>query len=97
MVPFYLCYMAGLSMAELRGGDQIAPGVQRRLVASSVFFALGVSTIFVLLGLGATALGQAYNLLIAWAARKDETTSLLRGGKEANRWSIATTARSDST
>lgn len=42
--------------------------------------------------LASTALGQAYNLLIAWAARKDETTSLLRGGKEANRWSIATTA-----
>ncbi|WP_095588963.1 cytochrome c biogenesis CcdA family protein [Actibacterium ureilyticum] len=60
MVPFYLCYMAGISMTELRGDDTIAPGAQRRLVLSAVFFALGVTSIFMLLGLGATALGQAF-------------------------------------
>lgn len=60
MVPFYLCYMAGISMGELRGDGEIAPGAQRRLVISAVMFALGVSTIFVLLGMGATAIGQAF-------------------------------------
>ncbi len=60
MVPFYLCYMAGISMSELRGDGAIAPGAQRRLVISAVMFALGVSTIFVLLGMGATAIGQAF-------------------------------------
>jgi cytochrome c-type biogenesis protein len=60
MVPFYLSYMAGISMTELRGNGAIAPGAQRRLVVSSVMFALGVTTIFVLLGLGATALGSAF-------------------------------------
>ncbi|MGY9048860.1 MAG: cytochrome c biogenesis CcdA family protein, partial [Rhodobacterales bacterium] len=60
MVPFYLCYMAGLSMSELRSDAGIAPGAQRRLLLSSVFFALGVTTIFVLMGMGATALGQAF-------------------------------------
>ena len=60
MVPFYLCYMAGISMSELRGDTGIAPGAQRRLVLSSVFFALGVTTIFVLLGMGATAVGQVF-------------------------------------
>ncbi|MFD1194132.1 cytochrome c biogenesis CcdA family protein [Seohaeicola saemankumensis] len=60
MVPFYLCYMAGISMSELRDDGGIAPGAQRRLVISAVFFALGVSTIFVLLGMGATALGQTF-------------------------------------
>ena len=60
MVPFYLCYMAGLSMNQLRGDGDIAPGAQKRLVISAVFFALGVTTIFVLLGMGATALGQAF-------------------------------------
>ena len=60
MVPFYLCYMAGISMAELRGGDEIAPGAQRRLVVSAIMFALGVTTIFMLMGMGATALGQAF-------------------------------------
>ncbi len=60
MVPFYLCYMAGISMSELQGDGDIAPGAQRRLVSSAVFFALGVTSIFVMLGLGATALGQAF-------------------------------------
>lgn len=60
MVPFYLCYMAGISMSELREDGDIAPGAQKRLVISAVFFALGVSTIFVLLGMGATALGQTF-------------------------------------
>ena len=62
LVPFYLCYMAGISMSELRE-DGIAPGAQRRLFVSAVFFAFGVTTIFVLLGMGATALGQAFR---AW-------------------------------
>jgi len=60
MVPFYLSYMGGLSMAELRGDGQIAPGAQKRLIASAVFFALGVTTIFMLLGMGATALGSMF-------------------------------------
>ncbi|WP_372893303.1 cytochrome c biogenesis CcdA family protein [Rhodosalinus sp.] len=60
MVPFYLSYMAGISMQELRGDGAIAPGAQRRLVISAVAFALGVTTIFVLLGMGATALGEAF-------------------------------------
>ncbi len=58
MVPFYLCYLAGISMTELREDGAIAPGAQKRLVISSLFFALGVTTIFVLLGMGASAAGQ---------------------------------------
>lgn len=60
MVPFYLCYMAGMSMDALRDDAGIPKGAQRQLVVSAVFFALGVTTIFVLLGMGATALGQAF-------------------------------------
>jgi cytochrome c-type biogenesis protein len=60
MVPFYLSYMAGLSMNELNGEEDFPPGVQRRLIFSAVAFALGVTTIFVLLGMGATALGEAF-------------------------------------
>lgn len=65
MVPFYLCYMAGVSMQELRGDGALAPGAQRRLILASVAFAFGVTTIFVLLGLGATAAGS---LFIRWKA-----------------------------
>ena len=60
MVPFYLSYMAGLSMSELTTEGEIAPGAQRRLVTSAIMFALGVTTIFMLMGMGATALGQAF-------------------------------------
>ncbi|MDX8350842.1 cytochrome c biogenesis CcdA family protein [Cognatiyoonia sp. IB215182] len=60
MVPFYLSYMAGLSMTELRGQDDFPPGTQRRLVIAAIAFALGVTTIFVLLGMGATAVGGLF-------------------------------------
>jgi cytochrome c-type biogenesis protein len=71
MVPFYLSYMAGLSVSELRGPGAVAPGARRRLFLSSVLFALGVSTIFVLLGMGATALGQVFTRYLdplSWVA-----------------------------
>ncbi len=73
MVPFYLSYMAGLSVKELRDGGTIAPGAQRRLIVQAVAFALGVTTIFVLLGLGATALGRTF---VQWK----ETLSWVAGG-----------------
>lgn len=60
MVPFYLSYMAGLSVRELRDGDTVAPGARGRLVVQALAFAIGVTTIFVLLGLGATALGRSF-------------------------------------
>ncbi|MCT4557004.1 MAG: cytochrome c biogenesis protein CcdA [Pelagimonas sp.] len=63
MVPFYLSYMAGLSMSELRDEGGISPGAQRRLLISALMFALGVTTLFMVLGMGATALGQAVD---AW-------------------------------
>jgi cytochrome c-type biogenesis protein len=73
MVPFYLSYMAGLSVKELRDGGTIAPGAQRRLVVQAVAFALGVTTIFVMLGMGATALGRVF---LQWR----ETLSWVAGG-----------------
>ncbi len=60
MVPFYLSYMAGISMSELREDGEIAIGAQHRLVISAIMFALGVTSVFMLLGMGATALGQAF-------------------------------------
>ncbi|QYK42913.1 MAG: sulfite exporter TauE/SafE family protein [Paracoccaceae bacterium] len=60
MVPFYLCYLAGISMQELRGAREMPPDARRRLVIQSAIFALGVTTIFVMLGMGATALGRGF-------------------------------------
>ena len=60
MVPFYLCYMAGISMNELKGEADVPRGIAWNLVLSACLFALGVTTIFVLLGMGATVVGQAF-------------------------------------
>lgn len=71
IVPFYLCYMAGLSIQELNEEEEIAAGAKRRLILSSLFFAAGVITIFVMLGLIATTVGQAFRVYkdeLAWAA-----------------------------
>jgi len=62
MVPFYLCYLAGISMNELRDEKDIPPKTHRKLVIASILFALGTTTIFVLLGLGASFLGQFLRL-----------------------------------
>lgn len=59
IVPFYLSYMAGLSMQEMTDDNQIARGAKLRLILSSVFFASGVITIFVMLGMLAAGFGQA--------------------------------------
>ncbi len=71
MVPFYLSYMGGLGVSELGEGGEIAPGARRRLIAASVAFAIGVTTIFVLMGMGATALGQVFTSylgVLSWVA-----------------------------
>ena len=57
IVPFYLCYLAGMSMECLTGAP-VGGAARRRIVLSSVFFALGVITIFVGLGATATTFGQ---------------------------------------
>ena len=57
LVPPYLFYMAGVSLDQLTG-DEPTPVGRRRVLVASVAFVLGFSTIFVLLGAAATALGQ---------------------------------------
>lgn len=58
MVPFYLSYMAGAGMDRIVAGARIDPGIRRRAMLSASFFAAGVITIFVALGLSASLIGQ---------------------------------------
>ena len=58
MVPFYLSYLAGVGMNQISADARITGAVRRRAVLAAVCFALGVITIFVGLGAGATAFGQ---------------------------------------
>ena len=55
LVPGYVSYIAGQSIAERLGGPM---SLRLQAVALSAYFVLGFSTIFVLLGASATALGQ---------------------------------------
>lgn len=58
MVPFYLAYMAGVSINELNDDAPLPPGTQRRAVLTAICFSLGVTTTFVGMGATATLFGQ---------------------------------------
>ena len=60
LVPPYLAYLAGVGMAEFSGeGSSEAPRPTTRIVLTAVVFVLGFSTVFVLLGATASALGRS--------------------------------------
>ena len=58
IVPPYLAYMSGISMGELRQG--------RSALLASVFFVLGLSTVFLLLGAATSALGMLFLTYKPW-------------------------------
>ena len=59
LVPPYLCYMAGISMEQFRGGGAAAvkADVRGGVLPSALFFTLGFATVFVALGAGASSIG----------------------------------------
>ena len=63
LVPPYLCYMAGVSVEDFRAESGSGDHARKALVASSVAFVLGFSTVFVALGAGASSIGR---LLRVW-------------------------------
>lgn len=60
IVPPYLAYMSGISMGELRQG--------RSALLASVFFVLGLSTVFLLLGAATSAFGLLFLTWQPWLA-----------------------------
>ena len=57
IVPFYLSYLAGVSVGDISAGT-ISRAVRFRAVLAAIFFAAGVITIFIGLGAVATTFGQ---------------------------------------
>ena len=57
IVPFYLSYLAGVSVGDISSGT-VSRSVRMRAVLAAVFFAAGVITIFIGLGAVATTFGQ---------------------------------------
>jgi cytochrome c-type biogenesis protein len=60
LVPPYLTYMGGASFEHLRDPELRSGALQARVVLTSVFFVLGFTVIFVMLGATATAFGQVF-------------------------------------
>ena len=60
LVPPYLCYMAGVSVDDFRGGAGVSAraGARGALLSASIAFVLGFSTVFVALGAGASTIGH---------------------------------------
>lgn len=82
MVPFYLSYMAGSSVAELRGeGANLTPKLRARLIGRALCFALGVTTID--LARGEDGIGRYLSLtqstLRLIAERRPHTMAQLEG------------------
>ena len=56
IVPPYLAYMGGISMQELRAEGQAS----RRAILPALFFVMGLSTVFLLLGFTASTMGHLF-------------------------------------
>ncbi|MDH5799120.1 MAG: cytochrome c biogenesis protein CcdA [Paracoccaceae bacterium] len=56
IVPPYLAYMSGISVSEMTGEARIA----RKTIVPALFFVLGLSTVFLLLGFTASAFGTFF-------------------------------------
>jgi cytochrome c-type biogenesis protein len=56
IVPPYLAYMGGISMREMKGDTS----ARRRVILPALFFVLGLSTVFLLLGFTASAFGAFF-------------------------------------
>jgi len=71
IVPFYLSYMAGVSMNQITPDGTLTPAVRVRAVMSATLFAAGVITVFMALGAAASSAGQLlreYFDVLRWLA-----------------------------
>ncbi len=60
LAPPYLAYLGGTTIDQISGDDaEIDPAVSRRVFISAIFFVLGLGTVFVGLGMGASVIGQS--------------------------------------
>lgn len=71
LVPPYLCYLTGTTVEELTEENGQAGAVRRDLLVASLCFVAGFSTVFILLGSTASALGlvlRQQSWWLSWAA-----------------------------
>ena len=61
IVPPYLAYMSGVSLNDLNNGSRRAS-----VVVPAMFFVLGLSTVFLILGFAASTLGSVFATYQSW-------------------------------
>lgn len=59
IVPFYLSYLAGITMNQFTDNGTLNDGSRTRVVLASILFAAGIITVFTGLGAAASVFGQA--------------------------------------
>lgn len=63
VVPPYLAYMSGVTVADMAGQSR---SVRSRALMTAGFFVLGLSTVFLLMGISASALGRSLGAWQEW-------------------------------
>lgn len=58
LVPPYLCFLGGVTLDQVAQKDEVDPRLMRRVFSAALAFVFGFSTVFILLGATASALGQ---------------------------------------
>ncbi len=58
LVPAYISYISGISLEELKNSSGLTKESRSKILWNSVLFVLGFSTVFILLGATATAVGS---------------------------------------
>lgn len=72
VVPPYLAYMTGVGVGGLRAGERSA-------VVPALFFILGLSTVFLLMGMAASAFGRIFLQWQDWLARASGVVVIIMG------------------
>lgn len=72
IVPPYLAYMTGVGVTDLREG-------RRSATVPALMFVLGLSTVFLILGLAASALGRAFLQYQIWFTRASGLAVIVLG------------------
>ncbi len=79
LVPPYLCFISGMSLEELSQPDETAEVQWRNTMLAALLFVLGFTTVFVLLGASASAIGQMLQSHLALLAKVAGVFIILMG------------------
>lgn len=66
IVPPYLAFMGGVTVGDMAAGEKAA---RRDALLAALFFVLGLSTVFLVMGMSASALGRAFGAWQGWLTK----------------------------